>query len=157
MITDKLNIELKHTADEVYNYIDDVYNKFPLHPILDSKPILFFRLLVIDGYEAAKETITNDFKGSGKLNLGDAMGPFTATSLIKPDKYLFTMKSKIFTLETGYEIKKIEGGSLLSFCLYADSTSFKQKVTWLFLKPVHRLFAAQVLKNIKFDLNKHHL
>jgi hypothetical protein len=154
MITHKISIEVKNSPIEVYDYIDNVYNKFPLHPFFDSKPIFFVRLLILDGYKSAKKMMSNNVGVSGKLSIGDAMGPFKVLSLNKPDKYFFALQSMIFTCETGYEIESLNEGSLLSFSLYAESRNLKQKIVWLLLKPFHSLFASQVLNNIKMHLSK---
>ncbi len=157
MITDTIHILLEQEPDDVFDYIDHTYTKFPLHPILDSKPLLFLRLFILDGAGTAWDVVFKKGSKNGKLIIGQSMGPFTFTEVNKPSMYFFTLKSKLFTCETGYEIKKHDQGSILFLNLITHSNSTIQKLSWFFIKPVHRLFSKQVLKNIKKQLNKRNL
>jgi hypothetical protein len=49
MIQDKRNIQIKSSPEIVFDLIETMPNKFPIYKILETKPSVFLRLLLVDG------------------------------------------------------------------------------------------------------------
>ena len=53
MIQDKRNIQIKSSPEIVFDLIETMPNKFPIYKILETKPFVFLRLLLVDGLRSA--------------------------------------------------------------------------------------------------------
>lgn len=134
----------------IFDLIDIMPNKFPIFEILETKPSLFLRMLLVDGFRSARDT--TKLKGSDdimQLDIGDSMGPFTLIESYRPTRYRFSMKSFFFNCQTGYSLHAKDGGTELSFDLIAENPSLKEKIWWFLFKPFHFLFANKALRVIK--------
>ncbi len=150
MIQDKRQIKIKASPQVVFDLIEIMPNKFPVYKLLEAKPFLFLRVLLVDGLRTAFEAIK--FKRPTdilKLNVGDTMGPFTLTELERPMKYWFSLKSLFINCQTGYTLNTNGGMTELNFNLISENPTFKEKVWWFVFKPFHGLFANKVLHVIK--------
>jgi hypothetical protein len=125
-------------------------NKFPVFKILETKPFLFLKMLLVDGLRTAIKTvqvkIPNDI---AILQVGDSMGPFKLTEVEKPFNYLFTLNSFFFNCRTGYILSPAETKTILNFVLFSDDTRLREKLYWFFVRPIHRLLAQKALKVIR--------
>ncbi len=150
MIRHKRETQIKSSPDVIFALIETMPNKFPVYKILETKPFLFLRLLLVDGFHAAIEAAgVKRPEDILILNVGDSMGPFTLTESEKPLKYWFTLTSFFFKCQTGYSLSSNGNTTTLNFDLIAENPSFMEKVWWLFIKPLHGLFANKVLRVIK--------
>lgn len=154
MIQDIREIRIDSSPDIIFDLIDKMPNKFPIYKILETKPFIFLRILLVDGFrtaiEAASMEQTND---ELILNVGDKLGPFTLTEKEKPIKYHFTLKSFFFNCQTGYFLSADGGETKLHFGLFAENPSLFENVWWVFFKPFHSVFANKALKVIKKRIN----
>lgn len=150
MLKDNRQIQINASPEIIYDYIETMPNKFPIFKILESKPFLFLRILLVDGLRTAIEAV-NVAKPEDVLilNVGDSMGPFTLTEAEKPLKYWFTLESFFFNCRTGYSLYANGSMTTLNFYIIAENPCLKEKVWWLFIKPVHGIFSKKVIRNIK--------
>jgi hypothetical protein len=150
MIRDKREIRIDAPPEAVFDLIETMPNKFPVYSILETKPFLFLRILLVDGMRAAKEAITFE-KAEDSLNLkvGESMGPFTLWQSEKPAAYLFSLNSFFFNCQTGYSLVPSGSGTVLSFDLTSDTPAFRERIYWYLIKPMHLLLARKVLRVIK--------
>ena len=150
MIQDKRHILIKSSPGQIFNLIDTMPNKFPVYKIFETKPILFLRILLVDGFRSAIEAV-----GATKpdkvlfLTVGDSIGPFTLTESERPYRYWFTLKSFFFNCKTGYSLSRQDNFTALSFDLISENPTFFEKAWWFFVKPIHGLLADKVLSVIK--------
>jgi hypothetical protein len=150
MIQDEKHIEIGAPPEKIFGYIETMPNKFPVYKILETKPFLFLRILLVDGFRAAMEAIKFEKPNDSLvLNLGDSMGPFQLTKLEKPLTYRFTLRSFFFNCQTGYSLSTNGKTTTLYFDLVAQDPKLMEKVWWFFVKPIHGLLANKVLKVIK--------
>jgi hypothetical protein len=77
------------------------------------------------------------------------MGPFTLMQSEYPAAYLFRLKSFFFNCQTGYSLSPNSSGTILSFDLVSKAPTFKERIYWYFIKPMHLLLAHKVLRVIK--------
>lgn len=150
MIQDQRHILINAPIEKVFSIIETMPNKFPVYRVLETKPFVFLRLLLVDGYRSAIK-ISKTKKPIDKivLNTGDSFGPFTLTEVESPYKYLFTLKSFFFDCQTGYTLSANKTQTRLNFDLIADNPSNIEKLYWIFVKPIHGLLAQKVLKEIR--------
>ena len=95
MIQFKKNIEIDSSPEKIFRLIETMPNKFPVYEILETKPIFFLRMLLVDGFRAAKKVMSVDKSNNTfVLKVGDSMGPFKLTEFARPFKYWFTLKSR---------------------------------------------------------------
>ena len=150
MIQDQQYIIINEPPETVFGLIETMPNKFPVYKIMETKPFLVLRILLVDGLDSAIKMIkhgkTNDMT---EFNVGDSMGPFELTDVDKPLKYLFTLKSFFFNCQTGYTLSAVETGTKLNFILVADNPKLSEKLYWYIVKPFHLILAKKVLKTIK--------
>ena len=150
MIQDQRHIIIDAPIERVFNIIETMPNKFPVYKILETSPIFFIRLLLVDGIHHAINAINierpNDML---LLHVGDSMGPFKLMEVNRPFKYMFTLKSFFFNCRTGYVLSGNEEETTLSFVLLADDPSLTERLYWFLIKPVHYFLANKVLRGIK--------
>ena len=150
MIEDRQQIEIRASAQDIFDLIDRMPNKFPIYRFLEAKTFFFLRILLVDGLNSAREAIKIDREVQElKLSLGDKMGPFTLTEFERPRKYWSTLKSYFFSCQTGYSLMANSNGTELGFDLISEISTLKEKVWWFLFKPLHGLFANKVLSVIK--------
>ncbi len=150
MIQDKRQIKINSSPEIIFNLIETMPNKFPIYSILETKPFLFLRILLVDGLRSAIRAAKIDKPDDVLiLNIGDSLGPFTLTELEKPFKYWFTLRSFFFNCGTGYSLTANGNMTTLNFDLIAENPNFMEKVWWFFIKPLHGIFANKVLRIIK--------
>lgn len=150
MIEDSINIRINASPSDVFDWIDRMPNKFPIYELLEIKPIVFVRILLVDGLDSAREAMTVDFdRAELRLDVGDTMGPFTLAVKERPKYYGFSLESLFFKCDTGYCLTAQSGGTDVSFDLIAKNPTAKEKLWWFFVKPIHRLFGKKVLRVIK--------
>lgn len=150
MIQDRREIQIKSSPEIIFDIIENMPNKFPVYKILETKPFFFLRILFVDGFKAAMETVGIEKPDDALiLNVGDTMGPFTLTIKERPKKYWFTLRSFFFNCQTGYSLSFDRSETTLYFDLVAEDPSFKEKVWWLLFKPFHGIFANKSLSVIK--------
>jgi hypothetical protein len=158
MIEDRRQIEINENPEKVFAFIETMPVKFPTFKTLEAKPFLFLRVLFVSGLQTAINVVADrpDLKticpGILVLKQGDKMGSFTLTEMERPYKYRFTLRSFFFDCETGYTIAGSKSTTVLSLDLVAENPSFAEKAWWFFVKPIHRILADQVLKNIKIEV-----
>jgi hypothetical protein len=163
MIRDRREIKIDAAPEAVFDLIETMPNKFPVYSILETKPFLFLRILLVDGMRAAREAIhvenSEDFL---VLKVGDKMGPFTLSKLENPVAYLFTLDSLFFSCQTGYSLTPSGRGTLLGFDLISKAPTYRDRIYWYLIKPMHLLLACKVLRVIKkkteekeYNLNTH--
>jgi hypothetical protein len=158
MIQDKREIRIESSPETIFDIIDRMPNKFPVHKILEIKPFLFLRVLFVDGFRAANNAASIERpKDELILDVGDRMGPFTLTEKEKPIKYRFTLKSFFFNCQTGYSLRYDGSETILYFELVAENPRFNEKVWWFFFKPFHWIFANKALSVIKEKTDKKRL
>lgn len=116
MIEDRQQIEIRASAQDIFDLIDRMPDKFPIYRFLESKPFFFIRILLMDGLYSAREAMKIDRTVQElKLSLGDKMGPFTLTKFERPREYWFTLKSYFFSCQAGYSLSSsINGTELVS-------------------------------------------
>lgn len=103
MIKDRRQITINAPPEKVFDLIETMPNKFPVYYILETTPVLFLRVLLVDGLRPAFDAVKMDKpKDKLVLRLGDSMGPFKLTEVKKPFKYEFTLSS--FFLIVGPDI-----------------------------------------------------
>lgn len=150
MIKSIIQTSIVSQPDTLFEYIETMPNKFPIYSILETKPFLFLRLFLFDGYQSAVDSIK--FKRPENeliLTTGDTMGPFTLIESHKPSRYWFRLDSICFNCTTGYSIKTENNQVILNLDLFAENPSIGEKIWWFFAKPFHEIFTKKVLKNIK--------
>ena len=97
MIQDKRQIQIKSSPEIIFELIETMPNKFPIYKIMETKPFFFLRILFVDGWRTAIETVGRDKPDDVLiLNIGESMGPFTLTESENPFKYWFTLRSSFF-------------------------------------------------------------
>lgn len=150
MIQDKREIVIDAPPEAVFGLIETMPNKFPVYSILETKPFFFLRVFLVDGMRAALEAIRVERnEDSLILKVGDSMGPFTLLKSEKPASYLFCLNSFCFKCQTGYSLIPRGSGTALSFDLFSKAPTFREKVYWYLIKPMHLLLAHKVLRVIK--------
>lgn len=150
MFLNKKSIIINSPPDKVFDVIETMPNKFPVYRILEAKPFFFLRLLFTDGFKTARKVRTfNKPENSYILNIGDRMGPFRLSEAVKPFKYWFSVESFFINCGTGYLLTGENNITRLNFDITAENFSFKEKVYWSFIKPVHSILAGKSLKIIK--------
>lgn len=150
MIRDRHQIQIEALPETVFEFIDTMPNKFPVYRIMETKPLLFFRILFVDGFRAAIEAVRVERPDSFlKLNVGDSMGPFQLTGFEKPLIYQFTLRSFFFNCRTGYSLLGSGDMTTLNFDLIAETPGLMEKMWWVVVKPIHGVLAKKVLKVVK--------
>ena len=150
MIRDQKQIIIEALPQVVFELIETMPNKFPVYHILETKPLFFLRVLLVDGFRAALDSMNYEKPdGSLLLNIGDYMGPFQLTESEKPFRYMFTLKSFFFNCQTGYSLRRLGTQTAVYFDLVAEDPSFTEKIWWFIVKPFHGLLATKVLRVIK--------
>ena len=150
MIKDKREIKIDASPEVVFDLIESMPNKFPVYGILESKPFLFIRVLLVNGMRSAMEAIgVEKSQATLFLKVGDQMGPFSLSKSERPVAYLFTLNSPFFNCQTGYLLRSSGSGTLLSFDLISEKPRFREKIYWNLIKPFHLLLANKVLRVIK--------
>ena len=150
MIQDKHEIKIDAPPEKVFDLIETMPNKFPVYSILEAKPFLFLRILLVDGMQAAFEAINIErAKDFLVLEVGESMGPFTLWKSEKPVIYLFYLTSFFFKCQTGFGLIPSGSGTMLSFDLISKTPGFRERIYWYLIKPMHFLLARKVLRNIK--------
>jgi hypothetical protein len=150
MIQDKRNIQIKSSPEIVFDLIETMPNKFPIYKILETKPFVFLRLLLVDGLRSAIGAMhINKPDDILILNVGDSIGSFTLTESEKPFKYWFTVRSFFVNCRTGYTLTSINSETILNFDLIFEDPSFLEKLYCFFTIPFHVIFANKVLGVIK--------
>jgi len=150
MIKDSVHLWINSSPDRVFDLLDKMPNKFPIYDILETRPIIFLRLMLVGGFKAAREAVQADLDITElRLEVGESIGFFTLMEKDKPTVYSFELKSLFFNCRTGYVLTEHKDGTSIDFDLIAENPTFREKVWWFFVKPVHRLFARKVLNVIK--------
>ena len=153
MIQDQKQILVNAKPEEVFALIETMPNKFPVYRILETRPLLFLRILFVDGFHPALNLMSikkpNDIF---VMQAGDSLGPFKLTELEKPIRYWFTLKSFFFDCRTGYTLSAYESKTILNFDIISDNPTLMEKLWWFFVKPIHSLMAKKVLKVIKNEV-----
>lgn len=150
MIKDKKQIQINASSTIIFDLIDSMPDKFPVFKFLEANPFYFVRVLLFDGFRSAWEA--TKIKGLNevlKLNVGDAMGPFTLIESKRPIKYWFSLNSLFFSCQTGYVLSSNDNGTELGLNLIAENPTLKDKIWWLLFKYLHGLFANKALRVIK--------
>ena len=60
MIEDRQQIEIRASAQDIFDLIDRMPNKFPIYRFLEAKTFFFLRILLVDGLNSAREAIKID-------------------------------------------------------------------------------------------------
>ena len=155
MIINRHFVLIEETPERVFFLIERMPNKFPVYRILETKPFIFIRMLLVDGFKTAvKLSKYNKSTSDMILNIGDGFGPFTLTELKNPNKYWFTLKSLFFNCQTGYIIEQQGQKTQLSLDIIADNPSKAERFWWFFIKPIHGIMSRKVLKEIKNRVNQ---
>jgi len=151
MIRDQSQITINASPDQVFTVIEEMPNKFPAYKIMDTRPMIFMRLLFVDGLRSAIDSysLKTPIEDVFIMKLSDSYGPFKLTTVEKPSKYWFTLKSFFFNCRTGYNLGCFENQTKLEFFLVTDNPSFSEKLYWILVKPIHAVLARKVLKEIK--------
>lgn len=150
MIQDCVQIQVNASTEAVFDQIDTMPNKFPIYGFMESGPIFFVRVMLVDGFSSAREAMKVDRDiDELRLEIGDSMGPFTLSRKKRPFSYYFELDSFFFNCRTGYHLDNLGLATEVYFILKAENPSFGEKMWWFFVKPIHRLFAKKVLKVIK--------
>lgn len=155
-IFDRRQIGIKADPERVFEFIQSMPMKFPTLKILDTKPILFFRMTFVDGIKSGLNVLFNrDYynriknEDQSHCAIGSSFGPFTLTEVIKARKYFFTVDSYFLKCQTGYILHPSKYGTDLYFDTIADNPGTKEKIWWFMIKPFHSILANIVLYNIK--------
>ena len=155
MIQDKRQIQIRSSPEMIFEFIEAMPNKFPVYKILERRAFLFLRILFVDGLRRAIQAVSEEKPDDVLiLNVGDSIGPFTLTELVKPFRYWFTLKSLFFNCRTGYTIRAKGGMTTLNLDIVAENPRFMEKAWWLFIKPLHGILANTVLRVIKESLER---
>lgn len=155
MIESKIQSSIISEPDTLFEYIETMPNKFPIYRILETKPFLFLRLFLFDGYHSAIDSIKFERPVNELILItGDTMGPFTLIENDKKSRYWFRLDSLCFNCTTGYSIKTENNQVILNLDLIAENPSTREKLWWFFAKPFHVIFTKKVLKNIKENIEK---
>ncbi|THB76781.1 MAG: hypothetical protein D6B25_09050 [Desulfobulbaceae bacterium] len=150
MIENKNSITIKAQPAEIYEVINTMPNKFPIYRLLETKPFLFLRVLLFDGYRSALEAARFEQTANVLiLDVGDCYGPFTLIEKTPSSRYWFRLDSLFFNCSTGYTLTPAHNQTTLNLDLIAAQPSAKENLWWFFAKPAHVLFTKKVLKNIK--------
>ncbi|NNG02045.1 MAG: hypothetical protein HKM93_21855 [Desulfobacteraceae bacterium] len=150
MIQDNRHITIDASSATVFHLIDTMPNKFPVYALLETKPFLFLRLLLVDGFRSAWQAVKIKAPVDElKFEEGDTLGPFLLDERIESRKYFFTLKSFFFNCRTGYVMADDNTSTILHFDLIAENPNLVEKIWWFFVKPIHGLFANKVLSNLK--------
>ncbi len=138
MIQHRLQIMISAPPQTVFHHIDTMPDKFPVYRILETKPFLFIRMLLVDGFHSAWEVANFDKPiKEVRLRVGETMGPFTLDERIAPSRYWFSLKSFFISCRTGYILEKDQSETVLHFDLIAENPCFMEKIWWFFVKPIH--------------------
>ena len=153
MIQDKRQIRINASREKVFDLIETMPNKFPVHNLMEIKPFFFLRLLLVDGLRGACEAVSIKNRG-GELMVknGESMGPFRLAEYEKPSKYWFNLRSLFFKCGTGYTLNGRENFTILSLDLIAENPGVMEKAWWVLFKPFHVLFAQKALRVIKANV-----
>jgi hypothetical protein len=128
MIQDMRQIRIESSPERIFECIAKMPNKFPVWRILETKPFLFPRLLLVDGFRAAMEAVRVEKPDDAvTLNVGDSMGPFTLTDSVRPFRHWFTLESMFFKCRTGYTIRTQGGITTLNFDIIAENPGFLER------------------------------
>ena len=150
MILDQKYIHINSSPERVFRLIETMPNKFPIYKMLETKPIVFLRMLLTDGFSTACKGVNYNKKiDSLMLNIGDSMGPFRLTEVKRPSKYWFNVESCLINCRTGYSLSADENRTKLNLDITAEDLKFREKVYWFLVKPFHYIFAKKVLRIIK--------
>ena len=150
MTKDRRHIEIKSSPDNIFALIETMPNKFPIYKILETRPLFFLRMLLVDGLRAAISAVRIE-KPRNKmiLNINDSIGPFTLSHVERPLKYYFTLESFFFNCQTGYSLYNRGETTILSLDIIAENPKATERLWWFLIKPFHILFANKVLRVIK--------
>ena len=150
MIQDQTDIVIDASPEKIFGLIETMPNKFPVYRILETKPILFLRMLLVDGFRAAIDaTSVNNSNDTLVLKIGDSLGPFKLTEFEKPLRYWFTLDSFFFNCRTGYSLNSNGKTTILNFDIVAENPRLIERLWWFFVKPIHGVLANKVLRVIK--------
>jgi hypothetical protein len=150
MIKDRRKIRIDSSPEIIFDVIDKMPNKFPVYKILETKPFLFLRIFLVDGFKAAMASAKIEKPEETLiLNVGDTIGPFTLKTKNKPLTYWFSLESFFFNCQTGYSLSYNGSESTLCFDLIAENPNVKERIWWLLFKPFHSIFANKALRVIK--------
>jgi hypothetical protein len=132
-IQDKRHVIIKTSPGRLFDFIETMPNKFPVCKILETKPIFFLRILLVDGFRSAIEAMgVNEPDHALILAIGDSLGPFTLTESARPYRYRFTLKSFFFNCKTGYSLSFQDHSTALSLDLIAENPTFFERLWWFF-------------------------
>jgi hypothetical protein len=158
MINDQRTIEIKASPDKVFKQIET--NPFPTFRILNTKPFFFLRIALIDGIRAGIRLVFDknlNREMTEPAELGSSLGPFTLTEIERPSRYYFTLKSLFINCKTGFSLHSTGKGTLLSLEAIAEDPTFREKIWWFFIKPIHILLAHKVLKTIRQEVERNEI
>lgn len=158
MINDQRTIEIKVSPEQVFKQIET--NPFPTFRILNTKPFFFLRIALIDGIRtgirlAFDKNLNREM--TEPVELGSSLGPFTLTEIERPSRYYFTLKSLFFDCITGFSLRSTANGTILSLEIIAEDPTFREKIWWFFIKPIHILLAYKVLKTIRKEAESYEI
>ena len=158
MISDQRTIEIKVSPEQVFKQIET--NPFPTFRILNTKPFFFLRITLIDGIRtgirlAFDKNLNREM--TEPVELGSSWGPFLLTEIERPSRYYFTLKSLFFNCKTGFSLHSIATGTMLSLEIIAEDPTFREKIWWFFIKPIHILLAYKVLKTIRKEAERYEI
>jgi hypothetical protein len=150
MIYDQRTIEIKASPDKVFKQIET--NPFPTYWILNTKPFFFLRITLIDGIRsgirlAFDKNLNREM--TEPVELGSSLGPFILTEIERPSRYYFTLKSLFINCIGGFNLHSTDNGTMLSLEIIAEDPTFREKIWWLLIKPIHILLAHKVLKTLR--------
>lgn len=153
MLNDQRTIEIKATPEQVFQQIET--NPFPTFRILNTKPFFFLRIALIDGIRtgirlAFDKNLNREIRGP--VQLGSSLGPFTLTEIERPNRFYFTLKSLFFNCLAGFSFHSTANGTRLTLEIIAEHPTFREKIWWLLIKPIHIFLAYKVLKTIRKEV-----
>jgi hypothetical protein len=158
MINDQRTIEIKVSPEQVFKQIET--NPFPTFRILNTKPFFFLRIALIDGIRtgirlAFDKNLNREM--TEPVELGSSLGPFILTEIERPSRYYFTLKSLFINCKAGFSLHSTANGTLLSLEAIAEDPTFREKIWWFFIKPIHILLAHKVLKTIRQEVERNEI
>jgi hypothetical protein len=150
MIDNRHHILIEESPENIFQFIDQMPNKFPVYKLFETRAVFFIRMLLLDGRKAAKNTFKYKKKYQNLvLKEGDQMGPFLLSTYQFPNKYFFTLNSFFFNCQTGYVIKQKGEQGQLNLDLISENPSRGERIWWFFVKPIHNILSRKVLREIK--------
>ena len=160
MINDQRTIEIKVSPEQVFKQIET--NPFPTYRILNTKPFFFLRITLIDGIRtgirlAFDKNLYHEMTEPVPVELGSSWDPFMLTEIERPSRYYFTLKSLFFNCKTGFSLYSTANGTMLSLEIFAEDPTFREKIWWFFIKPIHILLAYKVLKTIRNEAERYEI